>query len=136
MTVLRTESDRTRWIAFVQQQPLPLTVDCTKWKKTRSNEQNALLFGVYYPPIAEKMGYSVDDIHTFMAGAHFGWVDRPVPKTPRNPEGIASFPFRTTTRNEHGKRNVLSVAEFNAFLATVERIAAQAGVFIETREAA
>jgi hypothetical protein len=82
------------------------------------------------------MGYSVDDIHTFMAGAHFGWVDRPVPKTPRNPEGIASFPFRTTTRNEHGKRNVLSVAEFAAFIATVERIAAQTGVFIETREAA
>jgi hypothetical protein len=139
MTILRNDTDRARWIAFLQQQPLPLNVDCNPWKPSRSNEQNALLFGVIYPPIAQAMGYPVDGdngIHAFMCGTHFGWVDRPVPKTPRNPEGVASFPFRSTTRNEHGKRSVLSKAEFSDFIATVERIAAQAGVFIPMKETA
>ena len=34
------------------------------------------------------MGYSVEDVHEYMLGRHFGWVDHKVPKTPRNPEGI------------------------------------------------
>ena len=127
---LATEAERDRWLAFVQSQPLPLEVSSKPWKKTRSNEQNALLFGVVYPPIAEAMGYTVEDIHEYMLGRHFGWVDAKVPKTPRNPEGFESRPFRTTTRDENGKRNVLSTVEFSKFLDTVERVAAQAGVFV------
>ena len=127
---LATEAERTRYCAFLQSQPLPLEVSSKPWKKTRSNEQNALLFGVVYPPIAEAMGYTVEDIHEYMLGRHFGWVDAKVPKTPRNPEGLESRPFRTTTRDENGKRNVLSTVEFSRFLDTVERVAAQAGVFV------
>jgi hypothetical protein len=133
---LSTPADLTRYIAFLQAQPLPLDAQCAPWKESRSNEQNALLFGVVYPPIAEAMGYTVDDIHCFMCGTHFGWVDRKVPKTPRNPEGIESQPFRTTTRNEHGKRNVMGKTEFSKFIDTVERIATKAGVFIPLTEAA
>lgn len=131
---LATETERTRWLAFVASQPLPLEASCKPWKKSRSNEQNALLFGVVYPPIADAMGYTVEDIHEYMLGRHFGWVDRKVPKTPRNPEGIESVPFRTTTKDENGKRNVLSAAEFSKFLDTVERIAAHAGVFVPMQE--
>jgi hypothetical protein len=127
---LATTTERDRWLSFVAQQKLPLEVSCKPWKRSRSNEQNALLFAGYYPPIAEHMGYSVEDIHEFMCGTHFGWVDKKVPKTPRNPEGIVSVPFRTTTRDHNGKRDVLKVEEFNKFLGTVERMAAQAGVFI------
>jgi hypothetical protein len=132
MSVLKTEADRTRWVAFVQAQALPLTVDCSPWKPTRSNEQNALLFGVLYPPIAEAMGYTVDDVHEYMCGRFFGWTDVKVPKTPRNPEGIASEPIRSTTRTgwHSGKRDVIDKATFARFLETVDRIAAQAGVFI------
>lgn len=136
---LSTESERARWLAFVLEQPLPLEVSCGPWKRTRSNEQNSLLFGVIYPPIAEAMGYEVDGdngIHAFMCGTYFGWVDRPVPKTPRNPEGVASFPRRTTTRDENGKRNVLKADEFSKFLDMVERIAAKAGVFVPMERAA
>jgi hypothetical protein len=127
---LATQAERDRYCAFLQAQPLPLEVSSRPWKKTRSNEQNALLFGVVYPPIAEAMGYTVEDIHEYMLGRHFGWVDAKVPKTPRNPEGLESRPFRTTTRDETGRRNVLSTVEFSKFLDTVERVAAQAGVFV------
>lgn len=138
MTLLRNEGDRTRWVEFVKAQPLPLSVDCAKWKPTRSNEQNALLFGVLYPPIAEVMGYSVEDIHEYMCGRFFGWQDVRVPKTPRNPEGIASEPIRSTTRAgwNHGKRDVLDKQTFAKFLDLVDRTAAQAGVFIPLERAA
>lgn len=136
---LTTPADLARWQTFLSAQPLPLEVSCGPWKATRSNEQNALLFGVLYPPIAEAMGYEVDGdngIHAFMCGTFFGWIDRRVPKSPRNPEGIASFPFRTTTRDEHGKRSVMPKADFTKFIETVERIAAKAGVFIPLENAA
>ena len=136
MTTLRTDAERERWLAFVSAQALPLSVECKPFKKTRTNEQNALLFGVVYPPIAEAMGYVVEDVHEYMLGRHFGWVDRKVPKTPRNPDGFESVPFRTTTRDENGKRNVLTTTEFSKFLDTVDRIAAQAGVFVPLERAA
>ena len=109
---------------------VPTAGDVTLQVASFGNEQNALLFGVVYPPIAEAMGYEVEDIHEYMLGRHFGWVDAKVPKTPRNPEGLESRPFRTTTRDENGKRNVLSTVEFSKFLDTGERVAAQAGVFV------
>lgn len=133
---IATEAERTRYCAFLQSQALPLDVTCSPHKATRSSEQNALLFGVVYPPIAEAMGYTVEDIHEYMLGSHFGWVDVKVPKTPRNPAGIESRPFRTTTRDENGKRNVLKKDEFSRFIATVDRIAAKAGVFIPLERAA
>ena len=133
---IATETERARWLAFVQAQPLPLEASAQPWKPTRSREQNALLFGVVYPPIAEAMGYEVADIHEYMLGAHFGWVDKKVPKTPRNPDGVESRPFRTTTTDETGKRSVLKKDEFSRFLETVERVAAKAGVFIPLERAA
>jgi hypothetical protein len=133
---IATETERDRWLAYVRQQPLPLDVSCAPWKATRSNEQNALLFGAIYPPIAEAMGYTVEDIHEFMCGTHFGWVDVKRPKTPRNPEGMGSKPFRTTTRDENGRRKVLTKDEFSRFIETVERIAAKAGVFVPMERAA
>lgn len=139
MTSIRTLAELDRWQEY-QRRELErhgrITVTCSPWKPTRSNEQNALLFGVVYPPIAEAMGYAVEDVHEYMLGRHFGWVDRKVPKTPRNPEGVESVPFRTTTRDETGKRNVLTKQEFSAFLDTVDRIAAQAGVFVPREDAA
>jgi hypothetical protein len=132
---LTTETDRTRWIAFVQAQPLPLDVECKRWRKSRSNEQNALLWAMY-APIAEHMGYDAEDVHEWMCGRMWGWKDIKVPKTPRNPEGLASVPVRSTTRDQNGKRNVIDKATFARFVDMVDRIAAQAGVFIPMERAA
>lgn len=137
MAVLRSRAEFDRWCAFALAQGFPLYVEAKKYKNpSRSNEQNAYLFGVCYPPIAEAMGYSVEDIHEYMCGRHFGWVDRPCPKTPRNPEGMVSVPFRSTTRDHEGKRSVLTKAEFSDFVEAVHRIAAHAGVFIPDAQAA
>lgn len=111
-------------------------VEVKRHQKRRSDEQNRLLFGIYYPPIAKHTGYEVggdghgNGIHEWMCGTYFGWVDKKVPKTPANPKGIESAPFRTTTRGETGKRNVMTPGDFSDFLDHVERMAAKAGVYI------
>lgn len=133
MAKLATERDRERWIDYLQAQPLPIEVTCSPWKNSRTSQQNRYLFGVCYPLIAEAMGYTVEDIHEYCLGRHFGWVDKKAPKTPRNPEGFESVPYRTTTKDENGKRKLLTKAEFSRFVDTVDRVAAQAGVFITER---
>lgn len=134
----RSELDRAYAFACDLLEKGPIDWSCEKWKDARSLPQNRLLFGVVYPPIAEAMGYEIDGdngIHAFMCGTMWGWVDKPVPKTPRNPEGVASFPRRTTTRDENGKYKPIKKDEMTKFIAMVDRIAAKAGVFIP-REAA
>lgn len=128
-------AELSRWVTFLQTQALPIEVDCKKWRKSRSNDQNAMLWAMY-APIAEHMGYDAEDVHEWMCGHFWGWKDIKVPKTPRNPEGLASVPIRSTTRDEDGKRNVIDKATFSKFVEMVDRVAAQAGVFIPMREAA
>lgn len=135
MTKIATQQQLERFIAFLLEQKLPLSVECKPWKRTRTNDQNAMLWAMY-APLAEHMGYDAEDIHEWMCGRMWGWKDVKVPKTPRNPEGLASVPVRTTTRDENGKRSVLTTAEFSKFVDMVDRIAAQAGVFIPVERAA
>ena len=132
---LATETERSRWIAFVQAQPLPLNVECKPWRKSRSNDQNALLWAMY-APIAEHMGYDAEDVHEWMCGRFWGWKDVRVPRSPRNPDGFASVPVRTTTRNADGRREVLDAKTFGMFVDMVDRIAAQAGIYIPMDRAA
>lgn len=132
---LASDAQRVRWLEFVLAQQLPLKVECEPWRASRSNDQNAMLWAMY-APLADHMGYDRDDVHEWMCGRMWGWKDIKVPKTPRNPDGLASVPVRTTTRNEDGKRDVIDKAEFSRFVEMVERIAAQAGVFIPMESAA
>ena len=132
---LATETERSRWIAFVQAQPLPLSVECKPWRKSRSNDQNSLLWAMY-APIAEHMGFDRDDLHEWFCGKFFGWKDVRVPRSPRNPDGFASVPVRTTTRNADGKRDVIDAKTFGLFVDMVDRIAAQAGIYIPMDRAA
>lgn len=92
--------------------------------KTRSQSQNAYLWAVPYKLISEATGYEVEEVHEYMLGRFFGWKDKRVPKTPRNPEGVESVPVRTTTTDEHGKRSVLSPERFSDYVDFIQRFGA------------
>jgi hypothetical protein len=92
--------------------------------KTRSNAQNAYLWGVPYRLISDKTGYEVEEVHEYMLGRYFGWKDKRVPKTPRNPSGVESVPVRTTTTDEHGKRSVMTPMVFSDYVDFIQRFAA------------
>ena len=56
----------------------PIAVTVEEWKKPRTNQQNAFLWGVAYPAILEGggealKGWSRDDIHEYMTGEFGGW---------------------------------------------------------------
>ena len=129
MTDLHTEPQRANWLRFVAGQTLPLEVTCKRWAKSRTSKQNRWLRALE-SDIGEYVGYSLDEVHTWILGDHFGWKDVKVPRSPRNPDGVASAPVRTTTTDENGKRNVLKSDEWAKFAAHAERIAAKAGVYV------
>jgi hypothetical protein len=93
-------------------------------KSERSSSQNAYLWAVPNKMISDLTGYEVDEVHEYLCGRYWGWKDKRVPKTPRNPSGVESVPVRTTTTDEHGKRSVLSTQEFMDYVDFVQRFAA------------
>jgi hypothetical protein len=94
-------------------------------KSTRTLSQNAYLWGVCYPAMSDRSGYETAELHEYLLGEFYGWVEKRVPKKPSNPKGKESFPRRTTTTNEKGKRAVLSTQEFADFVSFVQRFAAE-----------
>lgn len=122
---IATATERSRWFAFVEAQPLPLDVSCEPWKQPRTSSQNAFLWAVVYAPLVERAGFTPEEWHEFFCTAHFGGV----PHTKPSGE-IEVRPLRTTTRNEHGKRDVLKGAAFRDFVTFVESECAARGVFV------
>lgn len=99
-------------------------------RATRTSQQNRYLYGVAYKALSEATGYETDEIAEFCCGLAFGWKDKPVPKTPRNPEGVESVPVRTTTTDETGRRRVLNKQEFSDYVERIKRFAASKGIHI------
>jgi len=100
-------------------------IEITEARSERSIQQCRYLNGVAYKLICEKTGYERDDVSEYLCGTYWGWHDKRVPKTPRNPEGVESVPLRTTTTDEHGARAVLGKIEFAEYVAFVQRFAAR-----------
>lgn len=94
-------------------------------KNVRSAAQNAYLWAVPNKLISDATGYEMEEVHEFLCGTHWGWKDKKVPKTPRNPDGLESVPIRTTTRDANGKRSVLTTIEFSEYVDFVQRFAAK-----------
>lgn len=126
----RANADRA--CAFLQQLPTDkawevLVRPCAT---KRSDAQNRYWWSVVVKTLAESVGYESEEVHSYLCGACFGWKDKRVPKTPRNPDGVESVPLRTTTRDEMGNHSVLSKTEFADLVAFAQRFGAQRGIFI------
>jgi hypothetical protein len=118
------EQVRANAHAFIDRLPASKSwkIEIKEYRKERTTDQNAALFGLAYPIIAKATGNDVDDLHQAFCGKAFGWVDVEVMGEVRR------RPRRTTTTNDEGERSVLSTIEFADFWAMVQRISAECGI--------
>jgi hypothetical protein len=106
----------------------PWEITLKPYKKSRSDEQNAALWGVAYPPLVAHTGFTAEEIHEAMCIGFFG-------KLPKYVLGeYLLYPRRTTTTNYEGERDLLSASVFADFYAYVQRRGAEAGVDIPDPE--
>lgn len=97
--------------------------------KKRSDKQRSALFGCAYKALMEFAGLSgasdKDELHRFMCGEYFGWVeDQFGNRKPR----------RTTTKDEQGRRDEISVQDALNFYAFLQRRGAEVGCYVPDPE--
>jgi len=100
-------------------------VKVERWRRERTDAQNRALWGLAYKVLHEATGNDPEDMHLYFCGEFFGWVEHEMFGRKR------LKPRRTTTRDEHGRRDVIStktLAEFFAFIQ--QRAAETVGVYI------
>lgn len=109
---------------FLSQLPLTQAWELTvkRFQKKRSLSQNAYLWGAVYPTILKAggetlAGWTADDLHDYYLGVHFG-----VEVLHLNGRDYER-PLRRSSR--------LSTLEFMEYVATIQREAAQLGIYIE-----
>jgi hypothetical protein len=92
-------------------------VEITEYKRTRSNEQNAYLWGVAYPSILQHLpGWDADDVHEFCLGECFGWETM---------EGLGRKRLKPIRRSSK-----LSTTEFSAYVEFIQRTMAEKGIYV------
>jgi len=96
-------------------------IEVTEWKKPRTNQQNAFLWGVAYPAILEGggealHGWTRDDLHEYFLGECFGWETL---------EGFGRKRMRPFKRSSK-----LTKQEFSEYLLFLETRCAQMGIVI------
>lgn len=94
-------------------------------KKERSDLQNRALWGCAYKTLRDATGNDPEDLHTYFCGEYFSWVEYEVMGQKRK------RPFRTTTKDENGKRNVITTRQLQDFYSFIQtRSAETVGVFV------
>jgi hypothetical protein len=90
-------------------------VEVSEFKRTRSNEQNAYLWGVAYPAILKHLpGWDADDIHEYCLGECFGWETL---------EGLGRRRVKPVRRSSR-----LSTTEFSDYVGFIQRTMAAKGI--------
>lgn len=97
----------------------PCEVTVKRFVRSRSNRQNAALWGVAYKVLSEATGYRPEEMHTYWCGEFFGWEEYTMFGQRRRK------PRRTTTTNEQGERDVVSTEVFCDFYAFIQQRAAE-----------
>ena len=110
-------------LRMVQQLPTdkPFAVTVEVWKKPRTNQQNAYLWGVVYPAIMEGGGealggFTRDDVHEWLLGECFGWEML---------EGFGRKRMRPLKRS-----SALNKQEFSDYLTFIDTKCAEFGIVI------
>ena len=108
-----------RMVKGLPNKPLAVTVEL--WKKPRTNQQNAYLWGVVYPAIMEGGGealggFTRDDVHEWLLGEGFGWETL---------EGFGRKRLRPLRRS-----STLNKQEFTDYLMFIEAKCAEMGIKI------
>jgi hypothetical protein len=133
---LNTDKGRARvlenLVRFLQSLPdnKAWTIEIKAYRKSRSDDQNAALWGVAYPPLCEHTGYRPEEIHEVMCMEFFGRVDDEILG-----QHVVK-PARTTTTGFDGRRDVIGTAEFVKFYEYIQQRGAELGVFIPSPERA
>ena len=99
----------------------PFAVTVEVWKKPRTNQQNAYLWGVVYPAIMESGGealggFTRDDVHEWLLGECFGW---------QTLEGFGRKRMRPLKRS-----SALNKQEFSDYLTFIDTKCAEFGIVI------
>lgn len=94
-----------------------LRVEICEYRKRRSQDQNAALWGVCYKTLHDATGNDPDDLHTYFLGEWSGWETITVMGHARR------VPLRRSS-----KLTTVEFAEFYAFIQ--QRAAETVGVFI------
>lgn len=94
-------------------------------KKERSDLQNRALWGCAYRTLREATGNDPDDLHTYFCGEYFGWTEYEVMGQKRK------RPARTTTKDQSGKRDVITTLQLSDFYAFIQQRSAETvGVYV------
>ena len=94
-----------------------LRVEVCEYRKRRSQDQNAALWGVAYKTLSDATGNDPDDLHTFFLGEWAGWEVVDVMGQKRR------VPKRRSSK--------LTTAEFSEFYAFIQQRSAETvGVYV------
>lgn len=111
----------TRLVSFLSAIPADqeFMVTIGPVKTERSDAQNRALWGCAYKTLRDATGNDPEDLHTYFCGEYFGWTEYEVMGRKR------MRPRRTTTRDEYGKRDVITTLQLSDFYAFIQQRAAE-----------
>lgn len=104
---------------FLPGKPLVVTVE--RLKRQRSDLQLRALWGCAYKALREQTGNDPEDLHAYFAGEYWGWEEFEIMGQ------IRKRPRRTTTRDENGRRDVISTVVMADFYDFIQRRSAEMG---------
>jgi len=112
------------YIHACAEQRRKMRVTVCQYRKDRSTDQNAALFGVAYKALSEFTGYEAHELHEMMLKAYFG-------VRTNTAFGVTiERPARTTTTDHNGEESLLNTVEFNDLYSFIQRKGAEIGCLV------
>ena len=126
-----TRLDASRRSLYERLKQLPpgrYTVAIEKYEKKRSTDLNSFYWGFVCTPLAQHCGETPERMHDVLCRDYWGTV------TKEFRGKTYEVPRRTTTTDEHGKRDVLKGPDMHDFIHHCQTICAEYGVPVQVRE--